>query len=93
MRHGLSQFASLAPPFLFAPSPSSSIRSNSTPPKPPKNTQIMSSWADIAAKNAPPEELQAHPDPNLLERKEDHPSHKGEAAVDYEGEHVHGEAF
>ncbi|GAA6009709.1 hypothetical protein JCM11491_001069 [Sporobolomyces phaffii] len=49
----------------------------------------MSSWADIAAKNAPPEELQAHPDPSLLERKEDHASHAGEAAVDYDAEHVH----
>merc|ERR1712093_747703 len=28
---------------------------------------IMSSWADIAAKNAPPPELEGHPDPNLLE--------------------------
>jgi len=50
----------------------------------------MSSWADIAAKNAPPEELQAHPDPSLLEKQEDHPSHSGEQAVDYEAEHVHG---
>ncbi|GAA5930395.1 uncharacterized protein JCM15063_004794 [Sporobolomyces koalae] len=49
----------------------------------------MSTWADIAAKNAPPEELQAHPDPRLLERKEDHPTHEGEQAVDYEAEHVH----
>jgi len=49
----------------------------------------MSSWADIAAKNAPPEELQAHPDPSLLERKEDHPSHSGESVGDYEAEHVH----
>ncbi|GAA5981385.1 hypothetical protein JCM5350_004388 [Sporobolomyces pararoseus] len=48
----------------------------------------MSSWADIAAKNTP-EQLEAHPDTSLLEKKEDHPSHSGESAVDYEAEHVH----
>lgn len=52
-------------------------------------TRSMSSWADIAAKNTP-EELEAHPDTSLLEKKEDHPSHSGEQAVDYEAEHVHG---
>ena len=51
----------------------------------------MSSWADIAAKNTP-EQLEAHPDTSLLEKKEDHPSHSGESAVDYEAEHVHGES-
>jgi len=54
----------------------------------PTQTTTMSSWADIAAKNTP-EELEAHPDTSLLEKKEDHPSHKGEQAVDYEAEHVH----
>ncbi|GAA5896130.1 uncharacterized protein JCM6883_001724 [Sporobolomyces salmoneus] len=49
----------------------------------------MSTWADIAAKNAPPEELQAHPDTSLLEKKEDHPAHTGEHAGDYDAEHVH----
>jgi len=52
----------------------------------------MSSWADIAAKNTP-EELEAHPDTSLLEKKEDHPSHQGESAVDYEAEHVHGKSL
>lgn len=48
----------------------------------------MSTWADIAAKNAPPEELQPHPDTSLLEVKDDSSRPSGQA-VDYEAEHVH----